>query len=152
MKELGEITQLDSITIGGRVFTVTRRGEASEKVQYENPVIFVEYTGKSKDRGQRSTYGGRSQIASIKSVSQIRSYGNTYDLVGDDRWIVTGVYKTYRVEREGKMKKFSNLRQFLKIYPSQHTEAIKEFIDSNAIAFDSVEQVIKLCNYAEYLD
>jgi hypothetical protein len=152
IKELINTEEIGYILIGSRTFQIGPQGEAIEVVQSQNPIILARYTGKAIDRGQESGYGGRSQTAAIKSVSSMQTGGRVYSLKGDDRWIVSGVDKEYRVEREGKMKKFSNLNQFLKLYPKQNKVAIEKFASGNSIDFDSVEQVIELCNYAESLE
>ncbi len=152
IQELVDPSVIGNIIIGSRIFHLDPAGMAIETVQAERPMIFARYSGKSTDRGQESGYGGRSSTSSIKSISALHGSGMVYNLKGDDRWVVTGVDKEYQVERNGKMKRFSVLKQFLKIYPKQNEEAIKKFIDDNSIDFSSVEQVIELCNYAESLD
>lgn len=152
IKEFGEPGLIGSVKTGGRVFQINGKGEASEILQTENPVIMVEYKGKIVDRGRKGAYGGRSQTSSIDAYSSFQSGGLTYKLAGDDRWIINGVEKKYQVEYKGKMKRFSTEKQFLKIYPKQQSTAIREFIHNKSIDFTSVEQVMDLCNYAHSLD
>jgi hypothetical protein len=150
IKELTDLSQVSVISVGNRVFQLTPQGVAVEIVQGNNPTILVEYRGKSTDIGRRTGYGGRSHTAATRTTG-VTAGGIFYSLSGDDRWIVTGIEKRYLVGSDNKMKRFLNLKQFQSIHPKQHAAAIKEFADTNAIDFESVEQVVKLCNYAESL-
>jgi hypothetical protein len=152
IKEIANVESIGTITVGSRMFQVSPTGEAIEMVQFQNPIVLACYTGESTDRGQTTAYGGRSQTAAIRSVGSLHSGGRAYNLRGDDRWVVTGIDKEYQVERGGRMRTFSVLNQFLKIYPKQNREAIERFAVDNAVDFNSVEKVVELCNYAESLD
>jgi len=152
IKEFAEVNMIGSVKTGDRVFQVNSKGEASEILKLKDPIILVEYRGKIVDRGRKAAYGGRSQTSSIDSYSSFQSGGLSYKLEGDDRWIISGVEKKYQVEHKGKLKKFSTIKQFLKIYPKQHTAALEEFIKNKNISLESVEQVMDLCNYANSLD
>ncbi len=141
-----------NITVAGRTFLIVGQGEACEVVQFEKPKILAEYRGKFTDRGGQAAYGGRSQLASSSSFSSFESEGLVYQLEGDDRWIITGIEITYQVENKGRMRTFSNMRQFLKIYPKDYAAAIEGYAVDNAVDFESVEQVVDLCNLASSLD
>lgn len=152
IKEFAELDMVGSVKAGDRIFQISRRGEASEILQPENPLILVEYKGKIVDRGRKAAYGGRSQTSAVDSYSSFQSGGLTYKLKGDDRWIINGVEKKYRVEYKGKLKTFSTVKQFLNIYPKKQRPSLQEFIESKGIDFNSVEQVTGLCNYADSLN
>jgi len=151
IKEFGELDKVGVVKTADRIFQISKRGEAGEIVQ-EKPRVIAEYKGKVTDQGKKSAYGGRSQTSSIDAISSFQSGGQSYRLEGDDRWVVTGIDKKYQVEYKNKMKSFATPKQFTKIYPKEHTAAIEEFIKTKKIDFDSVEQVIDLCNYADALN
>jgi hypothetical protein len=152
IKEFAELDLVGSVKTGNRVFRINSKGEASEILQMENPLISVEYKGKITDRGRQAAYGGRSQTSAVENYSSIQSGGVTYKLKGDDRWIINGVEKKYGVEYKGKSKTFTTVKQFLNIYPKNKRPALQEFIESKDIDFNSVEQVKALCNYAYSLN
>lgn len=153
LMELGELNKLDVVTIGGRVFRVSDNGYACEIVHFEKPTVIAVYTGKVTDRGENTGYGGRSQTTSTRMMSTYHSGRSISDLTKDNgRWIVTGVNKSYQVEFKGKMRNFSTMRQLIKIYPKQHRAGVEKFAADNKIDFDSVEQVVKLCSYADSLE
>lgn len=151
IKEFGELDKVGVVKTGERIFTVSKKGEAGEIVQ-EKPRIIAEYRGKVTDQGKKAAYGGRSQTSSIDAISSFQSGGLSYRLEGDDRWVVSGIDKKYQVEYKNKMRNFSTPKQFTKIYPKEQTAAIEEFIKTKKIDFNSVEQVIELCNYADSLN
>ncbi len=150
-KEIDETEKISYITVGEHLFLINNQNETVEVVQYENPKVFVLYDGKLFDRGSETGYGGRVDTPAASSLSSHEVGGRSFQLKSD-RWVISGMDKEYQVEREGRMKRFANLKQFLKIYPRQNSAAIEAFIVDNAVDFDSVEQVIALCNYAESLD
>jgi hypothetical protein len=153
IKEFSNPSQIGTITIGNRTFQPAPGGEAIEIVQFERPAIFVQYTGKSTDRGTKSAYGGRSNTSSIQSLDRIAGSGAIYRLEGDDRFIITGVDKIYQIGvGNNRMKSFVTLKQLQKIFPKKLTPAIEEYAVEKSIDFNSVEQVVDLCNYAVSLN
>lgn len=151
IKEFAQPEEIGIVKVGERIFQLNSKGEAMEVVRMENPRVLAQYKGKVTDRGKKSAYGGRSQTSAIESISSFQSGGISYKIEGDDRWIVTGIDKKYQVERDKKMKNFTTAKQFIKLYPKQHATAIEDYINTNHTDFDSVEQVIALCIYADSL-
>ena len=48
------------------------------------------------------------------------------------------------------MKQFRNFKQFAKIY-SKHRAEIEKYIGENKVNFENVDQIVKLCSYADSL-
>ncbi|MDH6341730.1 hypothetical protein M2480_000813 [Parabacteroides sp. PFB2-12] len=151
IKEFAEPDNIGAVKIGERLFVADRYGSGEEVLKNENPRILVRYKGKLHDRGQKAAYGGRSLTSSIESVSSIQQGGTMYQLEGDDRWVIQGIEKRYKVEKDKKMKEFVNEKQFLKIF-SKKKETLQEYIQTNNVDFDNIEQVMALCQYADALE
>lgn len=150
LKEFADVENVGVIKVGERLFMITNKGIVQESLQTTKPRILVEYKGKVKDLGQKAAYGGRSQTSAIESITTFNHSGMTYRLDNDPRYVISGVNKRYYVEKDKKMKSFTTVKQFTKIF-SSHKAEIEKYIKDNNIDFDSVEDVIILCNYADSL-
>jgi hypothetical protein len=122
-----------------------------KEVLQTQPPLFVAYRAMLKDKGKNAGYGGRSSTAAISNYSGIHSDGTYHKFDVEDTYVVSeNLKKTYYIEVNKKKKQFSTPKAFLKIYPKQQ-DALKDYIKDNAIDFNSVEQVLRLYNYATTL-
>lgn len=143
-KEFSDPEMVVSIKIGDKTFLPTEGG-ATELLQFE-PRILVQYKGSVRKAGKKMTYGGESETAAIDTYSRLRSSSGNASLETENK-ILTSVYKEYQIERGKRMRRFLSEKQFLKIF-SKQKNVLKQYIQENEIDFNSVEQVLQLCNYA----
>lgn len=148
LKSFAEPDMIKIIKIGTRLFLPTEKG-ATEIIQV-NPLFHVQYKGKVRNEEKLGAYGKRSATSAITTYSSLDSRGVTHQLQTEKEYL-TGIYKVYRVEVNGKKKSFITEKQFLKIYPHSK-ETLKQYIDDKRIDFNSVDQVLQLFNYAETLN
>lgn len=143
-KEFSEPNMITSIKIGERVFMPVPGKEVAEVIQL-GPTILVQYIGSKKVK-KALTYGGRTETASVDS------YNNLIYSTGDyeSSTFLGKIHHEFYIEKNKRLKKFSTEKQFLKIFPKQK-EQLKQYIKENKIDFNSKEDVIKLCNYADSL-
>jgi hypothetical protein len=149
IKEFAEPHMVSLVKIGERMFIHDPKN-IKEVVQMQPPIL-VEYRATIKDKGKNAGYGGRSSTAAISSYSGIQSEGIYHKFDIEDTYVIsTNFKKTYYIEIDKKKKRFSTQKDFLKIY-SQQKDTLKSYIKDNNIDFNSIEQVIQLCNYANVL-
>ncbi|MCD8267750.1 MAG: hypothetical protein LUD46_04310 [Parabacteroides sp.] len=148
IKEFSEPELLASLKIGDRTFLPTKNG-ATEVLQIDPP-IFVQYRGAIKWEGKNVGYGGKSETSAVESYSSLQTSTNIHKLQ-TEKMILYNIDKTFRIERNGKQYHFFNEKQFLKIYPD-HQDVLKKYIKENDINFKSIEDVVKLYNYAVSID
>lgn len=129
-----------SIKVGDRTFRQISDEDVAEVIQAE-PLILVQYLGDKRIK-KDLTFGGKTKTASVDSYSNM-VYGT-----GDDEknTVVTKIDHQFYIENK-KLKSFSTEKQFLKVFP-KHKEELKKYIDENKVNFNSIDQVVKLCNYA----
>ena len=72
-----------------------------------------------------------------------------YKLEGE-KIIVSNRHHVYWVEKDDKMKQFRNFKQLAKIY-SKHRAEVEKYIEDNKVNFEDVDQIVKLCSYADSL-
>ena len=72
-----------------------------------------------------------------------------YKLEGE-KIIVSNRHHVYWVEKDDKMKQFRNFKQLAKIY-SKHRAEVEKYIEDNKVNFEDVDQIVKLCAYADSL-
>lgn len=149
LKLFGQPEQIGCVKINGRTFYATRFGP-TEIVQAE-PEFCVYYQSRILDGGKDVGYGMKS------NSSATRTYSHFYDTHGssikplnkEEEW-VGSIEKTYTILINGKNKKFSTEKQFLKLYPKQKA-ILKKYITDKNTDFNVVMQVLDLYNYTKTL-
>lgn len=144
VKEFSEPEMVVSIKIEDKTYLPTEGG-ATEVLQFD-PEIYVQYKGTTKTGGKDLPYGGRSETASVENYSRLYGTGTSNQL-NTESVILTSVYKVYHIKIKKSKKSFSSEKQFLKIFKKQKEE-IKQYIEEKQVDFNSIPQVIGLCNYA----
>lgn len=143
-KEFSDPEMVVSIKIDDKTYLPTEGG-ATEILQFD-PKILVQYKGSVRKGGKKMTYGGQSETAAIDTYSRLRSSSGNAGLETESM-ILASIYKEYQIERGKRMRRFIGEKQFLKIFAKQK-DVLKQYIEKNEIDFNSVEQVLQLCNYA----
>lgn len=142
-KEFSDPNMVTSVKVGERIFLPVSGNEAAEVIQ-SNPNILVQYSGAKRIK-RDITFGGKTETASVDSYSNL--IYSTPDVVDESNVFVANLNYKYFVEKDGRMKKFSNAKQFIKIFSKRKGKVVR-YIEENKVDFDSIEQVVKLCNYA----
>lgn len=145
-KEFTEPGMIIAIEIDGRTFLPPSEG-ATEVIQSEPP-FYVSYRGIVK-KERAVAYDGTTQTASVDSYSQIRGVGQIGGTDGTQK-SVAAVEKEYKVKLGKRTKRFSNEKQFLKLFPDKK-EALLRYLEEQQVDFGNIRQVLDLYNYARGL-
>lgn len=113
------------------------------------PVVYVQYKATARKEAPMGAYGTRSETTAVQSYGTITSNGQSYKLEGE-KIIVSNRHHVYWVEKDDKMKQFRNFKQLAKIY-SKHRAEVEKYIEDNKVNFEDVDQIVKLCAYADSL-
>lgn len=147
LKLFGEQDKIGSVKVGNRVFLATPYGP-TEVIQAD-PLFEVYYKPRLREATKAGGYGTESSASATRSMSHLVQDGPTNYLEKSDG-SVAEVTKVYTIKVGKKEKQFSNEKQFLKIYPKQ-AEALQKYITEQQTDFDTIMQVLSLCNYAQSL-
>ncbi|MBK7132926.1 MAG: hypothetical protein IPH69_08960 [Bacteroidales bacterium] len=109
--------------------------------------FFIQHKGDLMSPGKQAAYGGTSQTTSSTSYSTVFTDSKAYNI---------NLPEGYRVDKStvnwvfvyGKMEKFLNEKQFLRIFKSREAE-LKKYIRENRINFKNRSDLLKLlyfCN------
>lgn len=142
-KEFTEPGMIVAIEVDGRTFLPPAEG-ATEVIQSEPP-FYVSYRGMVK-KEKSTAYGGTTQTASVDTYSRIRGVGQIGGTDGTQK-SVAAIDKEYKVKIGKRIKRFSNEKQFLKLF-SNHKEALLRYLAEKQVDFDNIRQVLDLYNYA----
>ncbi|HCO67779.1 MAG TPA: hypothetical protein DIT04_08520 [Dysgonomonas sp.] len=138
------------ITIGDRVFEYVNGKEFYEKVKYDNINLYIRFHASVLSKGKSAGYGSRSQTSAIDNVSIIPS-GNTYIQLKDDEIFEVKRDYTFYIPVNGKLKRFTSLSSFSKIFKG-YEEKIKNELEGKNLNFDNPEDVKKAVEYcAQYI-
>ena len=91
-------------------------------------------------------YGGKTETASVGVISNLHS-GTGSSSLDTENITVTNINHRFYIEKNKRLKRFTTEKQFLKLFPKQKEE-LKKYIDESKVDFNSIEQVVQLCNHA----
>ncbi|MEC3880669.1 hypothetical protein [Parapedobacter sp. 10938] len=147
VKVVANYRGIDSLVIAGRTFLLDGEN-ALEKVS-DDPTIYIRFNASSTQKPPPVAYGGTSKLASVDVYSTAFFQG-----LGSDRKTpeqeVSEIYHDYVIELGGKRKKFSNFKQFHRIY-RDHKKALEKYVTEHELDFNDVKGIIALCRYAASL-
>lgn len=146
IKVASPIENIVSIQIGDKTYEIDYSG--MKEVLNTTPTIYVQYKAKSKVKDPKVAFGNTSGVSSVTTYSELRD-GEHALLKSQDR-VLSEIYHIYWVEKNKKLKKFSNFNQFVKIYP-KNKDVLKAYIEKEKIDFENVDSIVALVNYAENL-
>ncbi|WP_020528722.1 hypothetical protein [Flexithrix dorotheae] len=141
-----EMKQIDTIFISERKF-IPLNQKFVELVIQSDIELFAEYKCKVIPPGKDVGLGGTTETTAVKNVSAINSSGRLYDLNLPDDYDVKP-YTFYWLKNEGKLKKFTNLKQLMKLYPEKK-ELFKAYVKQNDLEYNEQENIVELINYME---
>ena len=148
VKELANPGDILLIKIAVRTFSPYSNGAGIEMLPTK-PVVYVQYKASARKEAPVGAYGTRSETTAVQSYGSVMSNGQSYQLQGE-KMIVGNRHHIYWVKKDDKMKQFRNFKQFAKIY-SKHRAEIEKYIGENKVNFENVDQIVKLCSYADSL-
>jgi hypothetical protein len=140
--------EFDTVSIQNRKFVYI--GKAFYEVVCKGKVtLFIENECHLTTAGSATAYGmtsktlGPTKVWTMQSGNQVRNI----DLPDD---VVVASSNVYWAQVNGKMNKFTNEKQFLKLFPGSE-DKIKEFIKTSKIDIKSREGLMNLGNFCNEL-
>lgn len=134
------------------VFLQNRRfipyDEVFLEVIIESPIpLFIMYKGELMSPGKAAGYGGTSQTTSSTSYSTVFTDSKSYNINLPEGYSVDKSTVNW-VLVNGKMEKFLNEKQFVRIFKNKEAD-LHKFIRENRINFENKNDLLKLlyfCN------
>jgi hypothetical protein len=111
--------------------------------------LFIQHKSRYAPVGSNTAYGLKTQTLGPSSVQSVK-VGNQVRQIDLPDNVTISPATVYWVRINGQMNKFTNERQFLKLFPDVE-DKLKEFIKKNKIDFKSGEDLIKLGNFCNGL-
>jgi len=109
--------------------------------------FFIQHKGDLMSPGKQAAYGGTSQTTSSTSYSTVFTDSKAYNINLPEGYTVDKSTVSW-VYVDGKMEKFLNEKQFLRIFKSREAE-LQKYIRDNSINFKNRSDLLKLlyfCN------
>jgi hypothetical protein len=139
---------IDTILMDDRKFVPFKTG--FYEVAVTGPVVlFIQHKVNAEDEGTPTGYGATSKSATPVYVKQLYGPIGSVTLRIPDNFKLTDV-TDYWISRDNSMEKFTNKRQFMKIFKDKEKE-INQYIDKNNISFKKQEDIVKLVTYCRDL-
>lgn len=143
-KEFSDPELVISVKVGDRAFLPITGDEMAEVLQID-PKILVQYNGYAR-KTKNLPYGGKTETASVGVISNLHS-GTGSSSLDTENITVTNINYRFYIEKNKRLKRFTTEKQFLKLFPKQKEE-LKKYINESKVDFNSIEQVVQLCNHA----
>lgn len=140
LMELVQLEKVDSIVWKGKLCFVPHGRGFLEKVSLAHGVAFIHWRIRNLYVGARGALGAITQakVERIFSADKRKNYH-------------TDIYRQknsndYYLQKDNSLKKVSNLKQLLKLYPQFETE-IKAYVDQQKVDMDIPQSVLDLLDY-----
>lgn len=140
--------EIDTITVGGRKF-VPYEKSFYELVFHDSITLFVQYKSTLEPVGNSGAYGSTSQSSTTYYRRQIYGPIGSVKLSVPDNMKITSE-NSYWVSKSAGLEKFSNKKQFIKLFKDKEKE-LDKYCSSQKVNFKKVEDVIQLINYCNSL-
>ena len=136
---------IDTIYIENRKFVPFKK--EFYELLLDGPVsLFIQHKTNAEIAGTETGYGATAKTLGPSSFKQVYGPRGSIDLrIPDEYKLTDDTY--YWLRRNTVMEKFSNKRQFLKLFKNKEKE-INQFIDHNNIDFKKTDDVIRLVQYS----
>ena len=136
------------------IYLQNRRFVPVEKAFYEVLVngqvtIFIQHKSRYAPVGSNTAYGLKTQTLGPSSVQSI-NVGNQTRQINVPENVTVSPATLYWVKIDGEMNKFTNEKQFLKLFPGKD-DKLKEFIKNSNLDLKVREDLIKLGNFCNSL-
>lgn len=139
---------VDTVKLNGSKFVPV--GKAFYEVLVSKPIaLFIQHKGNLMSAGKPVGYGGTSQTASAKYISNIELSGIQTNLALPGDYIVNPA-PIYWIRTGEKWSDFINEKQFISLFPDKASQ-IKSFIKENRIKIDKPENLARLVKYVATL-
>ena len=140
-----DIQQIDTIFIEDRRFCTLNNAivELIVKATYD---LFAENKCKALNQGTETAYGGTSQTGATTSYGSVNSGGTVNLDISEDYKFKP--YTHYWLRKDGKLKKFTSIRQLTKLY-NDKKDLCKSYVKDNDVTIENQESIILLIEYLE---
>ena len=139
---------IDTVYIDNRKFIPFKK-EFYELLMDGHVSLFIQHKINLEIPGTATGYGAASKTLAPSEFKQIYGPRGSVNLRVPDEYKMTDD-SYYWIRRDMTMEKFSNKRQFLKLFKNKEKE-INQFADRNNIDFKKTSDVIRLVNYCKEL-
>ena len=144
-----QLKAIDTVFIANRKFV--RSEETFLELVASSPPLYIEYKCRIKYPGKVNGPGGRtSQTSSSETYTPTDFRRIIYEVVLPNGYD-TNPYRYYWIEKDGALKKFKNLNQLAKVYPSKKS-LFKAYLKKNDVAYNNQDSIVKLIAYLERFD
>lgn len=138
---IAEPQNVNAVYINNRKF-IPLNNKFYEVLIDANAPLLLEFTYTVSEPGASVGYGASSNTSAAQSLKSLINTGGAYQLkLPDDFKVIPGY--TYWINKDGSLQKFSNAKQFAKIYPDKK-DAINDYVKKNDTNFSKRDDVINL--------
>lgn len=143
VKEISDPDAILMIKIDNKTYLMSEFA-LIECIQAE-PYLCVEYNAITRNAPKAVSYGGETQTAAVDSYAGLSGTGYSNERL--TKKIVAGVTKRYEVKIGKKTRHFFDCKSFIKLFDKKQRSEVEQYLISNSIDFENVEDVVRLVNY-----
>lgn len=142
--ELSNLFTVDTIYLKDTKFIVIDNA-FYEVIDTSSIPILIQHKGKLQQPKKEVGFGGTSDVASSHNISIVQMDGNYYNLPLPTNFKVT-IDPIYSLMKDGKIVKFSSVRNLQKLFPEKKNE-IQKFVKDGKLKFNNREDIEKIISF-----
>lgn len=144
--ELDDFSDVSAVYIGDRTFIPYGKSLYEVIDLGSNTSLLIKWHQKKNSLGKKGAYDQYTHASSTTSIDPNYHSPSVFQRGGEEVF-QTISENSYAIMIGGKVKKFTDRRSFLKIFPDKK-EVIEEYINAENILFNNPDDVIKLARFA----
>ena len=148
VQEVTNAAEIEFFAIGERQFFM--QGSKVYERLCADPEVYANYRCDARQQAHENGFGAKSETSSVKSVGAVYE-GTGRIALSDGKFVFSDVKIEYKLRMGGALKKFSNLKGFVKLFKKEQREAIEQYAHDNNVNFSDTSQVVQLCRFAKSL-
>jgi hypothetical protein len=145
---LDDTQTIDTLFVNDRKFVPFKVG-FYEVFPATPACLFIQHKATAEPQGTPNAYGTTSQSGNGRYARQVYGASGLINLKLPDNFKISDA-SLYWLKKDSSMYKFTNKKQFLKIFKEKEKE-LTQFIDINNIDFKRSDDVIRLIDYLNEL-
>jgi hypothetical protein len=141
---------IEAVIVGDRRF-VPNGDHFLEVINFSDCTLYIDWKTKIANRGKKGAMGFVTHGGTIKEIDVDLMQHNTPEYKDTNVYEIISQNKYYLSVGGEKMKKFSTLKAFCKLYPKEKEASIRKFASTEKLGMKKPEQIYKLVRFASSL-
>ena len=143
---LNQLELIDTVFILNKKF-IPIKNIFVQVIYKGNLELYAQHRCRIIDPGKNAGYGGTSSTSAITNFSSFHSRGHLYEMKLPDN-VETSPYVEYLLKRDGKLHKFTNVKQLSTIFKAK-SHQYKTYTKDHSVKYTDENSLVELIKYMD---